>query len=249
MYEFANAMPQQDRESYVQHMAIWTALASAAIASFDMPGLLASAENHRLDTHHLYDLLRRCTAPNFVARLTEHADRASASNSRTFWIPLLQAILPASPAHHPLALAILTRYLASAVGPAPTPTDPPNHRRPAVHCLDRCSDCQKLNAFLESNVHRHITIAPKEKNMEHFYKDALKLCKRWGCIVTRIKKVRGAAGGYTVEKQVWTYEAREATWKEKVRGARGVMAWEGVRDVLGAEEYERIIRSWGRVGL
>lgn len=247
MHEFAHAMPQQDRESYAQHMAIWTTLASAAIASFNMPVLLRSPENHRLDTRHLSDLLTRCAAPNFVARLTEHASRANSFNSSTFWLPLLQAILPASPAHHPLALAILTRYLTSVVGPAPTPTDPPNHRRPAVHCLDRCSDCQKLNAFLESNVQRHITFAPKEKNREHFFRDALKGCQ--GCVVTRIKRVNGAGDGFTAEKRERTFEARQATWQEKVRGAKGVMAWEGARDVLGGGEYERIIRSWGRVGL
>ncbi|KAK1829073.1 hypothetical protein QBC39DRAFT_384454 [Podospora conica] len=249
MYQFTHPTPQQNRESHSSHLDIWTPLAEAAIASIDMPALLGSPENHLLHARHLNDLLTHCTAPSLgslLLQLEHHASRANSSISRTFWIPLLQEILPAQPTQLRLARAILSFYLTHTVGPAPRPTDAANHRRPAVHCEDRCSDCHKLNAFLESGAVRNAVFVPKAKNREHFVKDALNGCRE--CTVVKTNKT-SAGGGYSVTKNVKGYEARKAAWEERVRGARVVMGLEGVREVLGDESYARTVQGWGRVGL
>lgn len=183
------SVPQQDHtSSHLDVSQLWTQLATTAITSLDMTALLTPFSLAPLHARLLSDFLTRCTTasnldPTPLVLLTSYTTLADASLTTKFWVPLLKDLLPAHPSHRPLALAILTRFLATIIGRVPTPNDLPNHRRPPVDCADRCSECEKLNIFLKSNVHQKWNFKPKAKNRQHFEAEALKGC--WECTVQK----------------------------------------------------------------
>lgn len=245
MYQLTRSVHQQDHtSSHLDVSQLWTQLATTAITSLDMTALLTPFSLVPLHARLLSDFLTRCTTasnldptPLFVL-LTSHTTLADASLTTKFWVPLLKDLLPAHPSHRPLALAILARFLATIIGRVPTPNDLPNHRRPPVDCADRCSECEKLNIFLKSNVHQKWNFKPKAKNRQHFEAEALRGC--WECTVQK----SGAA--VTVVKRPQTYEMRRARWEGRVRGSkevRRVLGLKGVRDVM-VPEFEGIWVGW-----